>query len=394
MIKEVELGDVCHFENGDRGKNYPSQSAFVDDGIPFINAGNLEDNLIKKEDLNYIDEERYNLLRNGKLQPDDILFCLRGSLGKFAINNEGIKGAIASSLVLLRAKDGLEINYFKHYLKSKRLKMLISKSDNGSSQPNLSATNVKKFKIPLPPLKEQKRIAAILDAADDYRKKTKALITKYDELAQSLFLEMFGDTKMNPKKWTVKILVDVCDKVIDCPHSTPKYVEEKTEYPCIRTTELGSGDINWSKMKYLDYEGYTERTKRLIPEAGDIIYGREGTFGEAAIVPSDCRMSLGQRVMLFRPKLTEVNSCFLHAVVRSKGVYHQALRVNSGSTVGHVNVKDIKKFNLIIPPLNLQNQFAERIQAIEAQKEQAQVSLEKADDLFNALLQKAFKGGL
>jgi type I restriction enzyme S subunit len=147
-------------------------------------------------------------------------------------------------------------------------------------------------------------------------------------------------------------------------------------------------------MKYLDYEGYIERTKRLIPKEGDIIYGREGTFGEAAIVPSECQMSLGQRVMLFRPNKTLINSEFLHAVIRSNGLYQQALKVTSGSTVGHINVKDIKKFKLIISPLNLQNQFAERVAVIEEQKAIAQKSLEHSESLFNSLLQKAFKGEL
>lgn len=147
-------------------------------------------------------------------------------------------------------------------------------------------------------------------------------------------------------------------------------------------------------MKYLDYQGYIERTKRLVPKSGDIIYGREGTFGEAAIVPDGCQMSLGQRVMLFRPKNSIMNSTFFHAVIRSKGLYHQALRVTCGSTVGHINVKDIKKFKLIITPIELQNQFADSVKAIEAQKAQAQASLAQAEDLFNSLLQRAFKGEL
>jgi type I restriction enzyme S subunit len=145
MIKEVELGSVCHFENGDRGKNYPSQSAFLDNGIPFISAKNLDGYEINSQNLKFISDETYNKLGSGKLKPNDILFCLRGSLGKFAINNNNIKGAIASSLVLLRAKDELEINYLKHYLKSPRLTRLVKKSDNGSSQPNLSGANVKNF---------------------------------------------------------------------------------------------------------------------------------------------------------------------------------------------------------------------------------------------------------
>ena len=156
--QEVELGNACHFENGDRGKNYPSQSAFIDVGIPFISAKDLDNNLINQDELKYISEETYNRLSSGKLQPNDILFCLRGSLGKFAINKDGLKGGIASSLVLIRAKDNLEINYLKHYLNSTKIKRLIEKSDNGSSQPNLSGKNVKKFPISLPPLNKQKKM--------------------------------------------------------------------------------------------------------------------------------------------------------------------------------------------------------------------------------------------
>ena len=282
---------------------------------------------------------------------------------------------------------------YLYYFLPKELKK-IEDTTSFATVKHLSVKKIQEIQIPLPPLEQQKKIAAILDAADAYRQKTKALIAKYDELTQSLFLDMFGDTMTNAKNWPIKLLEELCDEIIDCPHSTPKYVEYKTEFPCIRTTELEKGTINWSKMKYLDYEGYIERTKRLVPKEGDVIYGREGTFGEAAIVPSGYKMSLGQRVMLFRPNTALMSSKFLHAVIRSNGVYQQALRVTSGSTVGHINVKDIKKFKLIVAPLHLQNQFAERVQAIEQQKAQAQAGLEKAEELFNSLLQRAFKGEL
>src|SRR5690554_4503395 len=211
MFDQVEIGTVCHFENGDRGKNYPSQSAFIEKGIPFISAGNLSNYQIQDTGLNFISEERYNLLGSGKLKPNDILFCLRGSLGKFAINTDSIKGAIASSLVLLRVKEKLDVNYFKNYLKSEEFKRLVKRADNGSSQPNLSASNVKKFPIPLLLFSSQKKIAAILDAADAYRQKTKALIEKYDELTQSLFLDMFGDPVVNEKGWEYYKFKDVLE---------------------------------------------------------------------------------------------------------------------------------------------------------------------------------------
>jgi type I restriction enzyme S subunit len=250
------------------------------------------------------------------------------------------------------------------------------------------------LQIPLPPLSVQQKIAAILDAADELRQKDKALVAKYDELTQALFLDMFGDPVSNPKGWEIMYLEDVSDEIVDCPHSTPPYIDKITEFPCIRTTELKNGNIDWSKMKYLDENSYLNRVKRLVPEAGDIVYGREGTFGEAAIIPPNCKMSLGQRVMLFRPNKEIVTSTFLHSIVRSKSVYNQALKVNIGATVGHVNVKDVKKFRLIVPSLVLQNQFGEGVKAIEEQKSIAQKSALKSEELFNSLLQQAFNGEL
>src|SRR4051794_5644530 len=96
------LGDICYFENGDRGTNYPSRSVRTSEGIPFINAGHLTDEGIDIANLNFIPRERFNLLSNGKIQSGDLLFCLRGSLGKFASVGALSEGAIASSLVIVR----------------------------------------------------------------------------------------------------------------------------------------------------------------------------------------------------------------------------------------------------------------------------------------------------
>lgn len=250
------------------------------------------------------------------------------------------------------------------------------------------------IQIPLPDLSTQKKIAKILDKADELRQYNKQLIEKYDALTQSLFLDMFGDVKLNIKNWEIYHLEDICTHIIDCPHSTPSFSNMVTEFPCIRTTELKNGEIDWSKMKYLNEENHLKRITRLEPIEGDIIYGREGTFGEAVTIPKNVKMSLGQRVMLFRANKSIVNNKFLHAVIRSKDVYNQALKVNTGSTVGHVNVKDIKKFKIILPLLDLQNQFAERVELIETQKKRAQEALAKSEDLFQSLLQRAFKGDL
>lgn len=296
----------------------------------------------------------------------------------------------------LRSKNEVNSRYLFYLLFAHHcFKTTLSYQNKTTGILNLQLTRyLKEIKIPLPPLETQKKIAAILDKADDLRQNDKKILEKYNQLSQSVFLEMFGDTKLNPKKWEVKILEEISAEIIDCPHSTPKYIDKKTEYPCIRTTELRNGSIDWSPMKYLNKEGYIERTSRLIPRQGDVLYGREGSFGEAAIIPPNSKMSLGQRVMLFRPKYDIINSQYFLALIRSKGLYEQAVLKTSGSTVGHVNIKDIRKFKCPIPPISLQNRFAEIIENIESQKEFSNQSLQKSEDLFQSLLQRAFRGEL
>lgn len=102
-MERVKLGDISKLINGDRGKNYPSQADITDDGeIPFINAGHLNGGSIDFSEMNYISQDKYDKLNSGKFQKGDILYCLRGSLGKKAIVNNDINGAIASSLVIIR----------------------------------------------------------------------------------------------------------------------------------------------------------------------------------------------------------------------------------------------------------------------------------------------------
>jgi type I restriction enzyme, S subunit len=159
----ASLGELGDFINGDRGKNYPSASAFVSVGVPFINAGHLENGLIDLSGMNYIAEDRFNLLGSGKVQPSDILYCLRGSLGKAALVTSIEKGAIASSLVIIRPLDNGNPKYLYYFLVSPLGKDEIARYDNGTAQPNLSARNVKAYSVPLAPLSEQRRIVAKIE---------------------------------------------------------------------------------------------------------------------------------------------------------------------------------------------------------------------------------------
>ena len=159
------LGKVCTFENGDRGENYPGRSAFVSKGIPIINAGHLLAGGIDTSDMNFIARDRFDLLRSGKIGLGDVLFCLRGSLGKFAINDVYQEGAIASSLIIIRPTAKLDTGFLAAYLQSTLCAEMIRKYENGAAQPNLGGKSLELFSIPLPPLDEQRQIVAVLDKA-------------------------------------------------------------------------------------------------------------------------------------------------------------------------------------------------------------------------------------
>lgn len=153
----VALQEICSLENGDRSKNYPNKSTLVETGIPFVNAGHLENGNIRQEDMTFITPEHFSILRSGKFLNGDILFCLRGSLGKSAIV-QNLSGAIASSLVIVRVFKPTFNKYIHLYFDAPLSYDFINKYDNGTAQPNLAATDLARFLVPLPPLDEQSRI--------------------------------------------------------------------------------------------------------------------------------------------------------------------------------------------------------------------------------------------
>lgn len=150
--RTVLLNEVADVINGDRGKNYPSKAMRTSEGIPFINAGHIGDGVIDQSEMDYISKEHFAKLSNGKIKQGDLLFCIRGSLGKVALNDELKYGAIASSLVIIRPKPEVRTKWLLYYLMSGACKEMIRRYDNGTAQPNLAAANLKKFEVFVPSL--------------------------------------------------------------------------------------------------------------------------------------------------------------------------------------------------------------------------------------------------
>ena len=144
----VSLKAVATVLNGDRSSNYPSKNDFLDYGEPFINAGHLQNGTIDYTNMDYISSEKLNSLSGARIQSGDILLCLRGSLGKYAVVSKS-GGAPASSIAVIRADAKvMNPNFLAHVVSSSIFQKQIEIENNGSSQPNLSASSVENFLIP------------------------------------------------------------------------------------------------------------------------------------------------------------------------------------------------------------------------------------------------------
>lgn len=165
--EEVTLGTVTTIFNGDRGANYPAESEFISYGVPFVNAGHLNNGKVLFNGMDYISKEHYSLLGGGKIIKNDILFCLRGSLGKFALVDFD-EGAPASSLCIVRSKETINPLFLAQLMSSSIIKNSIEAANTGSSQPNLSAKDISNFEFKIPvDIKEQQAIAQVLTSINE-----------------------------------------------------------------------------------------------------------------------------------------------------------------------------------------------------------------------------------
>lgn len=250
-----ELGSLSVFINGDRGKNYPSHDILVDDGIPFINAGHLSNGRIDFSDMNFITQERFNLLNSGKVAPDDILFCLRGSLGKSALVNIP-RGAIASSLVIIRVAHGIVPKYILYFLASPLSFSFVQAFDNGTAQPNLSAKSVRSFKVPLSPLPEQHRIVAAIES----------YLTRLDDAVASL-----ERVKANLEKYRAAVLKAAVEGRLVPTEADLAQQEGRTYEPA---SELLKRILTERKRRWIDSEAERARARA---EAGARKKGKQWT---------------------------------------------------------------------------------------------------------------------
>ena len=188
--EQCKLGDFCEMFNGDRGINYPKDSDMVQAGIPFVNAGDLQEGKVNLTTANKITREKFDQLGGAKIKRGDILYCLRGTLGKNAFVDNFDEGTVASSLVDIRSKN-VDSQYLFTVLNSDieyRQRILC---DEGAAQPNLSARNLANFDIPVPKIEEQVKIGRYFESLSNLITLHQRKLEKLKLLKKTLLQDMF-----------------------------------------------------------------------------------------------------------------------------------------------------------------------------------------------------------
>lgn len=414
----VRLGWLFQLINGDRGKNYPSKDKLLSEGkIPFISAINMDSQTVKADGLLYVSEQQYNLLGSGKLQKDDFVFCLRGSLGKFCQYPFEI-GAIASSLVILRKNGPILDDYIKSYLSSPLIAEQINSSNNGTAQPNLGARDIACYVIPLPPLAEQKRIVAkieellpLIDRYEEAWTKLEAFNKRFPGDMQKSLLQMAiqgklveqrpeegtgeelytqiqaekhaliksGKIKKDkrldlseptddetpfdiPENWKWLRFGSILNKLTDGTHSTPKYTTSGVKFVSVK--DMSRGVLSLDNTKYISEEEHKELFSRCNPEKGDMLLSKVGTTGVPAIVDTDEQFSLFVSVALLKYNHSCIDKHFLYYLILSPLVQEQAKENTRG--VGNKNwvLDAIANTMVVLPPLDEQKRIVAKLEEL------------------------------
>jgi type I restriction enzyme, S subunit len=322
---------------------------------------------------------------------------LRPYLAKIACPE--FSGICSTDILPILPRSNVDRKFLFHFLRQPKMVDYANSRAVGVNLPRLSPSVLANFEIPIPPLEEQKRIAEVLDRAEELRSKRREAIAQLDSLTQAIFIEMFGDPAFNPQKWRRVQLVDLCNSANDIKCGPFGTQLGKDEYTTEGVPLWGIKNVN-ALFKIQTREFLEARTaKRLMHysiEPGDIVMTRKGTVGNCAVYPDSYPLGIMHSDLLrLRVSLQKCNSMFLsHQLHYSRDVELQLALISGGAIMPGINVTKLKSLEVLVPPMSLQSEFAHRVEAVEKLKAAHRASLSELDALFASLQHRAFRGEL
>jgi type I restriction enzyme S subunit len=362
-------------------------------GIPVLSAQNVKDGALDYGTDRYTTAGEYEAFKKRlPLELGDVLLTIVGTIGRAAVLEDVRPLVFQRSVAVIRPrKDLLSPRFLYHVSQSETFQAQLARASNQSSQAGVYLGKLKKLRIPLPPLPEQRRIAEILDKADALRAKRRAALAQLDTLTQSIFLDMFGDPATNPKGFPVALMGDVCD-VRDGTHDSPKYISDGG-YPLVTSKNVTGGVVDLTGVNYISEADYVQINKRSKVDRGDIILPMIGTIGSPVLVDHEPCYAI-KNVALIKFLRTSPSAVFVRHLLSGHYFDYIVSRKNRGGTQKFVSLGDLRAFPLPLPSREEQQDFARRVEAVEKARTINGTSEAKLNALFASLQHRAFRGVL
>ncbi|OGQ52106.1 MAG: hypothetical protein A3J24_10955 [Deltaproteobacteria bacterium RIFCSPLOWO2_02_FULL_53_8] len=300
--------------------------------------------------------------------------------------------------VLRTRSDSLNSSYLFHWVKSPQFVAEMTKKATGQSYPAVSDKIISESLIPVPPLPEQIRIAAILDQADALRVKRREALAQLDSLTQAIFIDMFGDPVANQKGWEKKTFSKLLEKAevfVD-----GDWVESKDQDPeggvrLVQLADIGDGYYVNKSARFLNKPTAT-RLKCTVLKQGDVLIARmPDPLGRACLFPGDEKECVTVvDVCIVRTKNNEPDHTWLMCCINSHAFRSEIAGEATGATRVRISRGNLSRLEIIAPPIALQREFADRISVVDKLKTAHSASLTELDNLFDSLQHRAFRGEL
>ena len=367
-----KLGEVCDILNGYAFKS----NKYVDKGIRVIRIANVQKGIIVDDQPAFYPLSTQSEIDKYILNEGDILMSLTGNVGRVGIlQKEMLPAALNQRVACLRMSDNsLYSKFFFHYLNSDLFEKKCIASARGIAQLNMSTEWLKEQFIPIPPLSIQRSIVAELDLLHSVISKKKEQLRELDNLAQSLFYQMFGDPITNPMGWEIKKL----EEVAPVKSYQGDIVSEKGLYWLLNLdmVEAQTGKILEKNM--VDKDEIGNSTTSFSPD--NVLYSKLRPYLNKVVLPDTCGYCTTELLPLL-PQRDILNREYLCYLLRSKSFVDYINTKVAGAKMPRVTMDDFRNFSLPLPPLSLQQSFAAKVSAIEAQKQAITLSIKETEAL-------------
>ncbi|ALQ42525.1 restriction endonuclease subunit S [Fusobacterium polymorphum] len=393
--KKVNLNDICFFQEGPGVRKHQ----YCTKGVKLINVSNLVNGEVDLSNSNrYISqEEAYGRYKHFLIDEGDLIIASSGIKVEYLdkkvafIKKENLPLCMNTSTIRFKVKNKneLDILYLSYFLKSKNFKNQISKLITGSAQLNFGGSHLKKINLFLPELNVQKKVSTLLLLIDNTIKNMQRKISILEQLTKSLFTRMFGDIKTNDKNWEIKKL----GEVVQTQYGTSKKATSIVgKFPILRMNNITySGEMDYKDLKYIELSD-SEKEKFLLKK-GELLFNRTNSkelVGKTGLFNLDIPMAFAGYLIRIKPS-NLIHSKFLLFFMNSE--FMKKLLYNKAKNIvgmANINAKELEDFSIILPPIELQNKFAERVEKIEKLKFEIEKSIEIAQNLYDSLISKYF----